>query len=737
MPETLLSAKPMATLGRLSPVTRRAGLLLLVASLSHWLALPATSLAYHLVSLVMALLAPWLLPRLSRRLLLSGLFVAAVAGLTLLLPTDMTGAAVGVLLLGAWYRLIESQESRSLRAVMLMAIILMALALIGVRSSLVLLALLPFTWLMIELLLELSVGEAPVPRRARLRLASQLLALALPTALMLFLFFPRLSGSLLDIGFAVGLPIFVETQAEKEQPALSMSLEAGDLAERTRGDGRVMIVEFAEHSKAPYHDGPPPLWRLYWRGPVYWRYDGSVWHVREGWESRSVQMRGRFRAKSWKRTVKNKWRIADYEVNLFPHQDVWLYALDLPERIAPSSFLTRDFQLINLNPVLEPLRYRLTSFLFYDVTQPLPEAERAMALALPEGENPRLTALAQTLLEEAEDPRDLVNRALTRFTEGYNYTRNYETLDGRHQMDRFYFDSKSGHAAHFAGSFVLLMRAAGIPARLIGGYRGGSFMDLTNIVTVKESHAYAWAEVWLEDVGGWVRVDPARPLSLPGWDAFGNGFDLQAGAADPEEDAQTAALAAADAATKQMERPASEQPSRETTEQSEGASGAAASSFDFFAATDRLWQDWIVGFGARDQIEMYHELDLGRATWKKLLLLAGSGLLILASLYVCATLGLDLLRGRIRRRGEDPVTTQYRAFCAMLARRKLGRLPYEGPRAYARRLNDTLGGESETARLSNEMIELYIDLRYGIAGEDYTALAEAFKQRVRRFRPAR
>jgi hypothetical protein len=78
---------------------------------------------------------------------------------------------------------------------------------------------------------------------------------------------------------------------------------------------------------------------------------------------------------------------------------------------------------------------------------------------------------------------------------------------GTDALDQFWFDTREGNGEFFAAAYVVLMRSAGIPARLVTGYRGGKLMALTDYVVVKRSHAHAWAEVWREDKG-WTRIDP-------------------------------------------------------------------------------------------------------------------------------------------------------------------------------------------------------------------------------------
>ena len=85
-------------------------------------------------------------------------------------------------------------------------------------------------------------------------------------------------------------------------------------------------------------------------------------------------------------------------------------------------------------------------------------------------------------------------------------------LLGRDSVDDFLFETQRGFCEHFASAFTFLMRAAGIPARVVTGYQGGYFNTLGNYLVVRQSDAHAWAEVWLQG-RGWVRVDPTGAVS--------------------------------------------------------------------------------------------------------------------------------------------------------------------------------------------------------------------------------
>ncbi|RYY70994.1 MAG: transglutaminase domain-containing protein, partial [Comamonadaceae bacterium] len=133
---------------------------------------------------------------------------------------------------------------------------------------------------------------------------------------------------------------------------------------------------------------------------------------------------------------------------------------------------------------------------------------------LPPGFNPRTLALAGDLVRQnpgADAPR-LVQAALERLrTGGYVYTLE-PGVYGEHTADEFWFDRKEGFCEHIASAFVVLMRAAGIPSRIVTGYQGGEVNNIDGFWTVRQRDAHAWAEVWLEG-RGWIRVDPTASVA--------------------------------------------------------------------------------------------------------------------------------------------------------------------------------------------------------------------------------
>ena len=192
-----------------------------------------------------------------------------------------------------------------------------------------------------------------------------------------------------------------------------------------------------------------------------------------------------------------------YEVTLEPHNRPWLLTLDAatqaPQAPGLVAAMTGDLQWVSARPVTDLLRYRAESHIDFRHGP----RQRALVLPeytqLPEGFNPRTLRLAEQLQQEnpRAPPLALVQAALRMLrTGGYSYTLE-PGVYGEHTADEFWFDRKEGFCEHIASSFVVLMRAMNIPARIVTGYQGGSVNSVDGFWTVRQSDAHAWTEVWL------------------------------------------------------------------------------------------------------------------------------------------------------------------------------------------------------------------------------------------------
>ncbi|GHG34732.1 DUF58 domain-containing protein [Deinococcus indicus] len=318
-------------------------------------------------------------------------------------------------------------------------------------------------------------GPLRGPLRDSLLGAGRLLALAAPLALVLFVLFPRPAGPLWQ------LP--VQGQATT---GLSNEISAGEYSNLAQNSA----VAF----RADFQGALPTPDQRYWRGPVYEAYDGRTWRqVRAPGVTPSVDVTG---------------PPLNYTLTLEPSGNPWLLALDVPLTVPDGAFLTNAFQAVTPRPVTTRRRVELQSRAARLGVRE--DADRlAFDLQLPAGQNPRAVALAARWRNLNPQARVQAGLDLLR-TGGFTYTLNPPLLPEQDRVDAFLFSSRQGFCEHYASAFAVLMRAAGLSARVVGGYQGGE--QNGSYLIVRQQDAHAWTEIWLPGQG-WVRVDPTAVVA--------------------------------------------------------------------------------------------------------------------------------------------------------------------------------------------------------------------------------
>ncbi|MFB9995284.1 transglutaminaseTgpA domain-containing protein [Deinococcus oregonensis] len=459
-----------------------------------------------------------------------------------------------------------------------------------------------------------------------LRTAGRVVALALPLMLVLFVLFPRPDGPLWQ------LPL-----QGRNQTGLSDEIRAGEFSDLARSNAVAFRADFSTGLPAPQE--------RYWRGPVFEGYDGLAWtQARLRGASPSIEPTGPENA---------------YTLTLEPNGKPWLLTLDVPTELPPGTFLSTAFQAVNPRPTSTRARYVIrgrsarlgvqesTERLNYD-------------LLLPVGQSQRTRDLAATWSGLAPEAR--VQAALNYLqTGGFTYTLNPPTLPEQNRIDAFLFGTRTGFCEHYASAFAFLMRAAGLPARIVGGYLGGEINPDGGYLIVRQQDAHAWVEVWLAG-RGWTRVDP------------------------------TAVVA----------------PARLNTNLSTALTRPNATSAAPISAFARLrlrvdalqnrWNDTVVGYNGEQQRSLLGRVGLGQVG---------------AAPYLLALLGLvalalvpALLVARRTARPRDPAA---RALHDLSVRLRLPRAPGETASAYAVRVQQRWPQSSESL---NTFLNAYHEARY-------------------------
>ena len=593
--------------------------------------------------------------RLPHRGLLMALAIGAVA-LVLMTFHQFFGKEPGIALLAGLLslKLLETGSVRDGRAVVLLCFFLqigqffyqqnMAIAALALLCVIVAIASL--------LALEGSIA----PPQARAREAAKLALQGMPLMLVLFVLFPRIQGPLW------GLP----DDAYNSVGGLSDSMAPGDLARLSESGAIAFRVSFEG-------DPPPPAER-YWRGPVLTRFDGHTWRPDRVQDGAHPAYRPQGMA-------------YPYVLTLEAHNHHWLLALDFPGA-TPGLRFTDDYQLLSPDAVQSRRRIALVSYPHTPVGRDESSLNLRAALQLPSGANPRTVELGQRLRAAAKSPDEIPTLAIAHFRASrLSYTLEPAPL-GRDDVDNFLFDTRQGFCEHFAAAFVVTLRAAGVPARVVTGYQGGEPNPVDGTFVVRQSDAHAWAEVWLAG-RGWIRVDPTA-ASAP------QRIEKGLAAALPD-DARLPFLLRTDLAWLRGLR-------------------------DRLDALNNSWNQWVLGYNPARQRELLSGFGFGEPDWQTLTALMSAGCaLVMGGLTVWA------LR---RRTSADAIDRSWALLCRRLAAIGLPRAAWEGPLDYAARL------ARQRPDLAEPLIRIatdYARLRYGPAAD--TTQQQRFHQSIKNFRP--
>jgi transglutaminase-like putative cysteine protease len=342
----------------------------------------------------------------------------------------------------------------------------------------------------VALVFALSIlrdSQNPAKNTQQIKLVGKLLLHGLPLAALLFFIFPRLPG-----------PLWSLPEDSMATTGLSDSMSPGSIGELSKSNEVAFRVEF---------DGPPPAsHQLYWRGPVLSEFDGRNWNTRKSMMETGQRQQG------------GKSDLHSYTVMLQPHKQRWLFALDaassLPrsDNVKPDNpgytsskrvlgRLMSDGQLIANQPVTQLLRYRQSSNLSATLHTSRPRPLNTLYLP---GKNTKTIEFAISMRNRYASELNYAMSVLQHFNRDvFRYTLKPQLL-GDAPVDEFLFQTKEGFCEHYAAAFVVMMRAAGIPARVVTGYQGGQMNG--DYMIVRQSDAHAWAEAYID--GAWRRFDP-------------------------------------------------------------------------------------------------------------------------------------------------------------------------------------------------------------------------------------
>ena len=537
---------------------------------------------------------------------------------------------------------LEALNLRDLRAVMGFSLFVPFAALLNNQKPLTLaLALLSIIFWLV-LLQSTSTGKLRFSMQWRWMHIKQLawqLALALPLATALFWLFPRIASPLW------GLPSLAN-----QSGGLGDSMKPGQWLDALVDDRIAFRVTFAGN--------PPIAQNRYWRGPVLWDFDGKEWK-RQSWDSLPFKFENK--------NQDDKVSPIRYSVSLEPTERQYLPVLDWPRAAQAPFFLTQEASLYSDKPIQKLTQYNAESWTDQSPINTLSDSQRRRALALPSGLNPRSIALAKQWRQESISNRAYIDRVLQWINRDFRYTLATEE-PGMNGADEFLFDQKEGFCQHFSSSFAVLMRAAGIPARVVTGYAGGYKNPYGDYWVLYQRDAHAWNEVWLEGEG-WVRIDPTAAVA-------------------PENILDTL-----------------------------GSGGGAESYFgerslfspllDFSDFMTSRWNDWVIGFNAARQMDLLKGFGAGQLKQWQLLM----ALLLLSAMMSYAIFYYWQHRKSLP---PDPVEAAWQELMEALRRYGIGKMPHETAADFGMRFPSGLPFSKQLRDVAGD----YSHWRYGITDGD-------------------
>jgi transglutaminase-like putative cysteine protease len=571
----------------------------------------------------------------------AGLALACFLGVLATYST-ISGVGPGSALLAvmASLKLLETRKHRDQFVLIFISIFLVMSALLREQYIWSLPYLLIAVFFIVTAWLRVSATPSESARQSFLT-CSRLVLYAAPLAVAMWIFFPR-----------IAIPFWaVPMDTGTATSGISDSMSPGDISSLSMSNAVAFRVRF---------DGTVPAPReLYWRGLVLTVFNGRSWSLNDPFEGPRVH-----------EEVTVQGDPVGYEITLEPTRQQWVFALDMPWTwTLEQTFMGPQHQLARALPVDQRISYQAVSYPQFKMNVDLTEYARAWYQRIPDGSNPETQALAREMHEAAGSDTAYINAVLARFNEEeYFYTLQPPAL-GSNSVDRFLFDTRQGFCEHYASAFAVLMRAANIPARVVLGYHGGEMNPMAGHMTVRQSDAHAWNEVWL-DGQGWYRIDPTAAVAPERID-----YSVS--------DAAFEGLGAA-----------------------WGFSAPSRLAHNLTLAVDALnakWNEWVLGYGPENQNKFMEWLGMRDPSWRKMMLT-----MIGAVFFLIAVISV-LLALRYRSPDKDPAAILYQRFT-----KKTGLEPETGETAtrFARRarLANVLPGST-----IDSVTTAYHEARYGPA----------------------
>ncbi len=495
------------------------------------------------------------------------------------------------------------------------------------------------------------------------KLSGTMMAQAIPIMIVLFFMFPRIQGGFLGFVRRAG-----------GTSGLSDTISPGSIS------GLVPSRDIAFRVK--FHGPLPDPDKRYFRALVFSVFDGRAWHVQK-------QVPKLFRP------LKGSDKI-EYTITMEPDGKKWLFALDMPAKAPETGLITGNHTIMAKRKITAGFVYAMASYLKYN-TGPLRKWE-SVNFILPGPGNPKARRLAAKWRKTYESPEKIIGAAIEFFSKnGFKYTLS-PPVSGKDSIDNLLFVSKKGYCEHYACAMAFLLRAAKIPARIVGGYLGGEVNPYGDYLIVRQADAHAWVEAWISQKG-WIRIDPTLFVA-------------------PERIEQGLRYA---------------------------LSGDDLRLIDYAAhvgiiwdvlkklrlgwdSVNTYWTLWIMGYGVKKQQSLFVKLGFDDLSWKayfKAILIAFG---LIGGFIIFFAVGI-YKKQSIK---SDPVKKAYDIFCKKLAKKGFVRKPGQGPLDF---MEQAIRKMPEAEKEIRAITKIYILARYGNKKDEKTI--KKLKMLVGKFNPDR
>ncbi|MFI3186456.1 MAG: DUF3488 and transglutaminase-like domain-containing protein [Methylococcaceae bacterium] len=580
------------------------------------------------------------------------IFLLTLVGIGLLISQHRgiwgrdAGTAVFVAALGL--KLLELNKKRDVYLVSYLAFIVAASQFLYQQS----IAMAGYSLLVCCVLLAalVTINSGQMQNKAAFRTAAKLMLQALPLTAIIFVLFPRVQAPVWGL---------MNSSTNQAQSGLSETLEPGSINRMALSPQLAFRVKF--------NGEVPPKNQLYWRGPVFSYTDGTVWRMSHNDYVVYYQDELKFSGKAYQ-----------YTLLLEPQSHNWVYALDMPAQFDASVQRNGNYQLTGQHKSGAAAEYSLVSYPHYN-TGYITKTEYRENLQLPGAPSQRIVELVKQLQGFEAKPELFIQQVLDYFRQQHFRYSLQPPLMPNNPIESFLFETKTGFCNHYATAFVYLMRAADIPARVVGGYQGGELNAVGQFLEIRQANAHAWAEVWL-DGKGWIRVDPTTAIAP---DRIEQDINVQ-------KQVETGTVSLTPMAANQQDN-----------------SLRLKQAEQLWDNLDYQWQRRIVRYGTENQAFLFSSMGIVNLVEVVFWVVASIGL---------AMLLLAVLLLRNLHKPEDPTVALYRQFCQKMAKAGVIIGLGEGANDFAVRAKIQ---QPELGDLIDEITLIFVRLRYQRSFSEY------------------